>query len=641
MQDATAHISRLTSVVENPVRFREFEEPERTIWRPSIASWRRCFEQHRLDPSAKRRDNILSTPELSRHIDMMGKELRLTGEELDNLFLAVRGSGYSVSLGDRNGLVVLERSDYHVKTYVPADRPGSIWSEQVGGTNGVGTAIIEQRPVAVYHGDHFFPELINVACIGSPIFDADNQMLGVFNLSIRNPQLPEQTHRLIFDVANAAARRLEQRLFQERFRHASVIRLAVEDGPAPLLAVGPDHEILGLNRPALQFLGLAAVNKAARLWDYFERKSQLINASADHADIVLRRLGSGRAVHARTTGGPPPASAPARRPGPARAVDEDLPRALAECAGGDAAMLRQMRLVQRVRGSNLPILLLGETGVGKDTLARAIHNAGERAQKPFIAFNCAAIQETLIDSELFGYGAGAFTGARKEGSAGRIAQAHGGTLFLDEIGDMPLGLQTRLLRVLESGEIAPLGNGRVQHVDIRIIAATNQELDARVAEGRFRRDLYYRLAGLVLTLPPLRERSDLEMLAERILAAVSGGELRVSTAARARLRAHDWPGNIRELRHVLHRAAQFAEHGVVEAQDLMLPDAGRRFAAGGGVPAPERETSGIIERAERDAIEATMTALRGDINLCARQLGISRATLYRKLRAYGIRTGRR
>jgi len=644
MQDASAHISRITAIVQNPVRFGEFEQPERKTWRPSIDSWRRCFEDHQLDPGATRRATILTSPELRRHKEMMGSELRLAGDELDSLFLAVRGSGYSVSLSDRTGLVVLERSDFRTDTYVPADRPGSIWSEELGGTNGIGTALFEQRPVAVYHDDHFYPELIHVACIGMPVFDTDDQLLGAINLSIRNPRLPEQTHRLIFDVASASVQRLEERLFYERFAGASILRLAVGDAAPPLLAVGPDHQLLGLNKSARRFLALPAGAGGGSLWVHFERNYKILSLSSeDHIDLALRRPGSGQVIPARAT---LPSAWSARQPGvrarPASVGQSMQPGtpALADCAGGDARMAEQIRLLRRVRAAGLPILLLGETGVGKDTLARAIHEDSDRQGKPFVAFNCAAIPESMIDSELFGYGAGAFTGAKKDGSTGRVAAADGGTLFLDEIGDMPLALQTRLLRVLESGEVAPLGNGKVQHVDIRVVAATNQEIEKRVAAGTFRQDLYYRLAGLVLTLPPLRERDDLAALAERILEdAAAGSRIALSAAALTRLRQHGWPGNIRELKHVIRRAVTLADGDMIEPDDLLLPLAPVRSRNAADLEPVLAQSGGVIEQAERRVIEATLREMAGNIDLSARKLGVSRATLYRKLRAHGIRTG--
>jgi transcriptional regulator of acetoin/glycerol metabolism len=355
MQDASAHISRITSIVQNPVRFSEFERPEWKTWRPSIASWRRCFEDHQLDPGATRRSTILTSPELRRHKEMMGRELRLAGDELDSLFLAVRGSGYSVSLSDRRGLVVLERSDFRTDTYVPADRPGSIWSEDIGGTNGIGTALFEQRPVAVYHGDHFYPELIHVACICMPVFDPDEQVLGAINLSIRNPRLPEQTHRLIFDVASASVQRLEERLFYERFAGASILRLAGQDGVPPLLAVGADHQLRGLNKAARKCLALPAVASGGSLWALFERNYKILShSSEDHIDLALRRQGSGEVIAARATlpsawsGRRPALRAASSAASQARPSQGGAPT-LADCAGNDKLMHEQVRLLRRIR----------------------------------------------------------------------------------------------------------------------------------------------------------------------------------------------------------------------------------------------------------------------------------------------------
>ena len=647
MRDSAAHISRLASIVQHPGQFEQFERPEWTTWRPSVASWKRCFEEHQLDPGNKRQAAILSNPEVRREREVMGRNLVTASDEIDNLFLAVRGSGYSVSLANRNGLVTVERSDHDRNCYVPADRPGSMWSEDIGGTNGIGTAIFERRPVAVYHHDHFFPDLVDVACIGLPVFDSDDVILGAINLSTRNPELSEHTHRLVFDVASSAVHRLEERFFHDRFRNSLTFRLSAGTGAAPLLSVDEEHRIVGMSKAARLFLKLQPGAKpSGSLWDHFERKYQVLSdLGEDHCEIALRRIGSGEIVCARAKGR---LSSTANRPSaaagritasrPRRPVASGPP-SLADCAGEDAQMQQSIRLLQRVRAAKLPILLLGETGVGKDTVARAIHAESDRALRPFVAFNCAAVPETMIDSELFGYGAGAFTGAKRDGNTGRLAAADGGTLFLDEIGDMPLALQTRLLRVLESGEVAPLGNGRVQHVDLCIIAATNQELAQRVAAGAFRQDLFYRLAGLVITLVPLRERQDLPRLAARILQSLSGGQGAVlSPAAMDCLRRYAWPGNIRELRHVLQRALAISDGPSIVPDDLLLPAAPAAAAEPPPPTAAELAAGdGIIERAERSAIERTLREVHGDIDRCARCLGISRATLYRKLRLHGIR----
>lgn len=298
-------------------------------------------------------------------------------------------------------------------------------------------------------------------------------------------------------------------------------------------------------------------------------------------------------------------------------------------------MHKQLRLIKKVVGSGLPFLLLGETGVGKDTVAKAIHEHSNRRDMPYIAFNCAAVPESLIDSELFGYSKGAFTGANREGNKGRFLEANGGTLFLDEIGDMPLSLQTRLLRVLESGEVSPLGAGKAVKVDLQIIAATNQDVREKVERGEFRLDLYYRLAGLVVEVTPLREREDIDLLADNILKRLSAEQLSLSPDARHAIAMHDWPGNIRELKNVLHRAVHIAESSEITAEDLMLPAAQNvKFAT---LPdLSESTSSSALEDAERSTLVQVLIRHSGNVDQASSSLGINKATLYRKIKRHNI-----
>ena len=235
---------------------------------------------------------------------------------------------------------------------------------------------------------------------------------------------------------------------------------------------------------------------------------------------------------------------------------------------GDPALAADFRRALKVYERDVPLLVNGETGSGKEAFAKAVHLASSRAERPFVALNCAAIPESLIESELFGYRGGSFTGARKEGMRGKLQQADGGTLFLDEIGDMPLALQTRLLRVLEERQVVPIG-GEAQAVDVRIISATHRELGARVADGSFREDLYYRLNGLVIDLPPLRERSDRPELLDHLLDEEARGQaIRLEQDARQALLDYAWPGNVRQLRNVLRTLAALCEDGRIRLGDL-------------------------------------------------------------------------
>ncbi|WP_277596184.1 sigma-54-dependent Fis family transcriptional regulator [Roseateles puraquae] len=334
--------------------------------------------------------------------------------------------------------------------------------------------------------------------------------------------------------------------------------------------------------------------------------------------------------------------------------------ALAALDTGDAAFRATLQRARRVLDKPaIPLLLHGETGTGKDVLARALHASSTRRSQPFVAVNCAALPETLIEAELFGYRPGAFTGASRQGAPGRIREAHGGTLFLDEIGDMPLAMQARLLRVLEAREVTPLGGGAAVAVDFRLICASHRRLADEVAAGRFREDLFYRLNGLTLTLPPLRERSDLPALVTKLLQAEAPERaLRVDDAVMAALQRLRWPGNVRQLANAVRTAVALLDEGVdvvtaeewpeeVRAAMEAVPGEGvvtagdRGHAVRAADGSSRRVASAAVAAVDGDApedlraltaarIREVLAATGGNVSEAARRLGISRNTLYRR-----------
>ncbi|MCR2831812.1 sigma-54 dependent transcriptional regulator [Acidithiobacillus ferrooxidans] len=294
--------------------------------------------------------------------------------------------------------------------------------------------------------------------------------------------------------------------------------------------------------------------------------------------------------------------------------------------------------IHKVLNKNISILLLGETGTGKDTFARAIHRASDRRGKPFIAINCAAIPESLIESELFGYEPGSFTGASRAGKQGKVMAANGGTLFLDEIGDMPAALQGRLLRVLEEREVTPLGATKVNPVDIRVISATNKSIDALVQQGSFRIDLLYRINDVVLSLPSLRERSDKIRLIETIYQQECGAsEIRMSADVWHIFLDYSWPGNIRELRSVIRTALALSDGNAIGCEDLPARLVEARDRSHGGA-ATSAATPPLNDRdaLERNRILSELEHHHWRVIDTAKFLKVSRNTLYRKMRLYGI-----
>ena len=304
-------------------------------------------------------------------------------------------------------------------------------------------------------------------------------------------------------------------------------------------------------------------------------------------------------------------------------------------------MRRTYALAARAAAGTIGVVILGETGVGKDVLARWIHDASPRAARPFVSVNCAALSESLLESELFGHERGAFTGAA-QAKEGLLETAPGGTVFLDEVGELPAATQAKLLRVIEAREVLRVGGVRPRKIDVRFVAATNRDLEADVARGSFRRDLYFRLNGMTLVVPPLRERpADVPLLARRFVAALAAGAGHrrvpaISAAALARLAAHAWPGNVRELRNVVERALLLCD-GPAITEAHLPPEVLSVVAAPPGAPSASRAPSTAVpEGSERARILGALAACAGNQSRAAKKLGISRKVLIARLDAYGV-----
>jgi len=324
-----------------------------------------------------------------------------------------------------------------------------------------------------------------------------------------------------------------------------------------------------------------------------------------------------------------------------RPVDKAEPRArteaFAKVTGSDPAILRAKAMAERFAKTTLPILLLAETGTGKDLFAHAVHVASPRKQGPFVAVNCGAIAPTLLESELFGFAPGAFTGANPKGHSGRIGSASGGTLFLDEIGEMSAAAQAALLRVLEDGRYSRLGDAAQRQADVRIVCATSRDLTSMVAAGAFRKDLYYRIRGAVITLPRLAARTDLPELAHGLIASLVAGKglkhAPLTSDVLQLLAGHGWPGNVRELKMVLEVALVMADGEPIQREHL--PEDLARVSVEGFRAAPEGELPMRAE-AERSALSAALTKAGGNLSRAAQVLGVARTTLYRMLRRHGL-----
>jgi len=607
-------------------------------------SWQRCAEKYRFDRAAKPYFSSLTSREIDEHSEGFDQNLVTIDDELKFVRNTLRAARFCVSFSNMAGIILRYQTRTGNDAGLEMERPGAIWAEGVAGTNGVGTCIMEQRPTIVAGEDHYFRAYSALSCVAAPVLSADAEMAGVLNIATSNPKVEMEALGIVAGLALTTAERLSNRLFTNRFSRNTILRIQ-RDSQVMLLALNEDQCIIGANREARSFYRLDAEGFGRReIWSIFERSSDTLDDMAKGGALPrLRQIDGTDTADAVLV--PPEESRVARRsPRGASAARESRSTSISprqathptieQCLGPDPRMAKLSRLLRNVSGS-LPVLLLGETGAGKDTLARALHNDGARRDKPFVAFNCAAVPESLIDSELFGYSAGAFTGAKRDGNAGRLREADGGTLFLDEIGDMPLPLQTRLLRVLETGEVSPLGSGKVQHIDVNIIAATNHDLLQAVAERRFRQDLYFRLAGMVVELQPLRARSDILEIANSLLSANGAPHAVLGADAVAALRAHAWPGNIRELRFVLLRALHLCEGDVITVEDLCLPQAAMQYDLGHAADAAH-DPRDALRAAEKKMIQDTLALHGSDVKKAAQALSMGRATLYRKMRQHAL-----
>lgn len=583
-------------------------------------SWRRCLISHKLDPARQGPPQTLTEAEVRHVAEPMEETIRLLTPELDDLARVLRDAGYCVNLADANATMLFSRLPGEADARMFMDwkiYTGSNFAETCEGTNGLGTALAEQKPILVHRDEHFRAQWHMFSCAVAPLFDQAGRLAGAINITSCREDLERAAHQLALAVTMEATRRMEGAIFRDYFRNAWIATVP-GDGGSGLLAYDDDRRIVGACRSARALLGLTDGLIASGI--DLSRYIKLDHPR--HADeIVELRHVDGRPLGRSHVAPPLSAKSSTLR----RDASVDRFDALHRLAGNDPGLVKSVKRLRSIGDHNLPVLLHGETGVGKDVFARAIHIASNRARNNYVALNCAAMPESLIDAELFGYEAGAFTGARRDGSKGLIVQADGGTLFLDEIGDMPIALQTRLLRVLENREVWPLGALKPVPVDIRLISATHRDLGRMAEEGAFRADLYFRLRGMEVRLPALRERADRDDIIRQI-AREEAPNCRLSPEAWALLSAYPYPGNMRQLRHVLRLAGCTAEDGVITDADLDLPPFGGRTAEI-DLAATERAT--IIEALRKHG---------GRVTEAARALKLSRATLYRKIKQLKIET---
>lgn len=600
-------------------------------------SWRRSVEAG-LDAFApKQQPPHLSSIELAQATECQHDLLAHASPVMDYLMRQTREHKGMVILADANGLLLKALGDnrFLQRAKRVALAPGASWHEQHRGTNAIGTALAEVAPVMVHGLEHFLECNGFLSCTAAPLHAPNGQVLGVLDFSSeRRPSSPQ-----VFNAVCAAAQMIENRLFLARHeRHVRLHFHPLSEGLGTLAegvaALSDDGVFVGANAAALTLLNL----KAEQLGQI--TLHQVLEADLEH---LLRHAHTSRPLQLRTAARPHtmlharviPGHLPqlASSPQPATAQASTLPDALKALDTGDSAWRNLLHKARKVLDRPIALLLHGETGTGKEVLARAIHQSSTRAAQAFVAINCAALPENLIEAELFGYAPGAFTGGRREGAPGLIRQAHRGTLFLDEIGDMPLALQTRLLRVLQERQVTPLGGGTPVAVDFALICASHRDLKAEVAAERFRADLYWRLNGLCLHLPPLRHRSDWDALVQRLLQRHAREQNTpapvLGKAVADTLRHYAWPGNVRQLDSVLCTAVALAGSSPLIDWEHLPDDLLHELQTTPASP-PEPGTTRLAD-ATLKTLQHALAEAGGNISQAARMLGISRNTVYRRL----------
>ncbi|MBL0951588.1 MAG: sigma-54-dependent Fis family transcriptional regulator [Pseudomonas sp.] len=594
-------------------------------------SWSRCRDYGLTHQSAPRFDPP-APGDLSALLESRQALVQTTHQEVLPYYGTIlSNSNCLIMLADEQGRLLQSWGDQ--RFIEPRQAAGFVagasWLERYTGTNAIGTALSCGQAVHIQHDEHFLKANRFMTGSASPIFDEQRRMIAVLDVSSDSYLPPAHTLGMVKMMSQSVENRLILKLFADQY-HLLSFNTSLDNLDSPwagLVVFDEQGHVVSANRRADNLLGQPLTYGAIE--QLFDVPLQQLLNQPDGQPFSLRTSGHFR-FHARV-----------RRPArPAPIQPRDFRPQVAQCTPqephlhalslGDARMDKAIRQAERLLEKDIPILVQGETGAGKEVFVRALHRASSRADQPFIAVNCAAIPAELVESELFGYEKGAFTGASQKGHIGLIRKAHKGTLFLDEIGDMPLRVQARLLRVLQERCVQPLGSSELHPVDVRLVSATNRPLRQDVDSGQFRADLYYRISGLNLELPPLRERSDKQALFQKLWEQhrEPGQRAGISREVLELFQHHPWPGNLRQLSSVLRVALAMADDQPIRAEHLP-DDFFLDLPTEAPLPAHREPDDGDLA--------SQYQACGGNISYLARHLGLSRNTLYKRLREQGVR----
>ncbi|WP_068460960.1 sigma-54-dependent Fis family transcriptional regulator [Hyphomicrobium sulfonivorans] len=549
---------------------------------------------------------------------------RLCRPELETLRRVASGGDGIAIVADPSGLVLdsVGAEEFARRAFEVELSPGWSWNERLRGTNGIGAVLMELKSLVVRGNEHYIETNRFLDCAAAPILTPTGSVAGVLNVSV--PSSMASAYAL--GLVEVAVDQIEHRQFADTFTRHTIIRVHSErellGTPKEGVLVFDGSKLVAANRHGLAILKLNWTALGQHdFGDLFDVGA--LDDPQGHIGEALRSA-NGLLLHSVKPD--------------MRRISRSVPNALPRLESAtltmpiyDAAMRADVERTLRILDCGIPVILSGETGCGKEVLARHLHALSSRATRPFVAVNCAGLPESLIEAELFGYLDGAFTGARKGGSKGSVREADGGVLLLDEIGDMPLSAQARLLRVLQEREVVPLGGSKPVPVDFLLICASNLNLEDMVAAKQFRQDLYYRISQFRMHLKPLREHPDLPDLILALWRQTTSGDDRYSLSPETvnALAQHDWPGNYRQLVGVLRTLFALAEPMVPIAPHAL------QYGTAGAISSPDAANAAHLDTKTRAILQNALDQHQGNVSRAAKSLGISRGTLYRRLSQFG------
>lgn len=624
--------------------------------RPEILrSWVKCREMG-LDPLSESPPSILFGEGLNKLFRKNREILLVSKPVLDMIEISVKDTGFIITLSDNEGFVLVARGDRDILDMAERNyyMPGCLRTIENAGTNAIGVCLLEGKPIQITGAEHYRVRHHPWTCSSATIHDSQGNIIGVITLSGRSIGQHKHTLALVSAAAKIVESQISERgLINEKVRLNSMLILvfnAISDG---VIAIDNRLVITHVNSTAAQMLDLGVESVIGMRFDkVIQSEESLISG------LKTKEYFTGREVSFMCPSGEknyickidPIKDTFADNFGSIITMSEKRQMIritkkiggnyakyqFEDIKGKDERLTKQIEIAKMAAGTDSKILIIGESGTGKELFAHAIHNFSNRRDEPFIAISCATIPRDLIESELFGYRGGAFTGARRDGQVGKFELANRGTLFFDDINGLPLDLQTKLLRVLQENEIIRLGDTRPILLDIRVIAASNTNLIDEVENSNFREDLYYRLNVVEIFIPPLRERiQDLELLIDHTLKRLCQKKgistVKISDEVFEILKKYDWPGNIRELENCIERAVLISQGKPI--QKVHLPHTIYRKQT------HLFKATMSLNDGYKKIIEMTLNRCGGNLSKAAKELRISRTTLYRKIKEFGLVTG--